>query len=180
MHVPEILKPPIKWKKLASFFFMLFSWVWPCSWSSSISLHDHEHAAPRPLGPENWSFEPLWYDPVTSSSKIRGFCMSSSYTLWLPSFTLPLKILPWNPLESLGVFLNISCLYSLLGTYDRCCSSLHHSLMSVGWLSCVWMSESQVGSVTRAESVIFIYLLFSYNLVHHSWHLGGASQILKD
>ena len=82
-------KTATKWKKLTTW------WPWALSPQTYWSLRiDNVDPCDPTLLPHH---QPQFFD---------------SHTLWLPSLTLPLKMLPWNPLGSSGL-LSASCLFLL-------------------------------------------------------------------
>ena len=68
---------------------------------------------------------------------------------WAPCDPVPHPVFRTAPCRlsgSLGLW-NISCLLSLLDTCNKHCPSLHHALVSGGWLCWVQVSGPKFGSV---------------------------------
>ena len=79
-----------------------------------------------------------WFQPIWEMSMIMY--------LAAPSLTVSLKPLPWK--QGIGVLWAWAACSPCLVLCNKCCTCLHHSLVSVDWLYCMQTSRPKLGSIT--------------------------------
>lgn len=82
------------------------------------------------------------YLPINQSENHAG--ADQVCTLQLHSLPWSLKMFCWNPSESSGI-LRVCYPDFLLGTCNKCCTLLHHSLVPGDWLHCTQVSRPEFG-----------------------------------
>lgn len=98
------------------------------------------------------------YLPINQSENHAG--ADQVCTLQLHSLPWSLKMFCWNPSESSGI-LRVCYPDSLLGTCNKWCTLLHHSLVPGDWLHCTQVSRPEFGlSIPGWRQVLDLFIFY--------------------